>query len=105
MKSLNGNAEAVKQGVISPEEAIRYAMSLPVTTTVSGIDSLEILRKNLAIARKFTPMSVEEKNAFRAKCAAFAADGRFELYKVSIQFDGPPGREQHGFPPKEKVAG
>jgi predicted aldo/keto reductase-like oxidoreductase len=99
MKSLNGNAEAVKQGVIKPEDAIRYAMSLPVTTTVSGIDSLEILRKNLQIARNFTPMTKEEKQAFRKQCATYAADGRFELYKTSIRYEGPPGREQHGFPP------
>lgn len=105
MKSLNGNAAAIKKGIVSPEEAIRYAMSLPVATTMSGIDSLEILHKNLEIARKFTPMSLEEKEAFRRKCAPFAADGRFELYKVSIEYEGPPGREQHGLPPKEEVAG
>jgi aryl-alcohol dehydrogenase-like predicted oxidoreductase len=102
MKSLNGGADAVKQGIISAEEAIRYAMSLPVTTTVSGIDSLEILRKNLEIARRFTPMSKEEKEAFRQKCAPHSGDGRFELYKVSIRYEGPPGREQHGFPAQKK---
>ncbi len=103
MKSLNGTGDAVKKGVITAEEAIRYAMSLPVTVTVSGIDSLEILRTNVAIARAFTPMSLEEKNAHRAKCAAYAGDGRFEMYKTSIRFDGPPGREQHGFPPQETM--
>ncbi|MDQ3624962.1 MAG: aldo/keto reductase [Verrucomicrobiota bacterium] len=105
MKSLNGNAAAVKKGVIGAAEAIRYAMSLPVTTTVSGIDSLEILRQNLEIARSFVPMTVQEKAAFRKKCAVYAGDGRFELYKSSMQFDGPPGREQHGFPPKKELAG
>jgi hypothetical protein len=38
-------------------QALRYAMSLPVATTISGIDSLAVLRQNLAIARGFTPMS------------------------------------------------
>src|SRR5262245_44574085 len=56
MKSLNGTADAVTKGVISAEEAIRYAMSLPVTTTVSGMDSLTVLRKNLKIAQNFVPM-------------------------------------------------
>jgi len=98
MKSLNGTAEAVKQHVISAEEALRYAMSLPVVTTVSGMDSLRVLRKNLAIARRLQPMTLEEKNAYRRKCAAAAADGRFELYKVSVYFDGGEGRRQHGFP-------
>ncbi len=104
MKSLNGTAAAVKQGVITAEEAIRYAMSLPVTTTVSGMDSLAVLRKNLKIARDFVPMTRREKEAFRRKCAAHARDGRFELYKVSLYFDGAEGRKQHGFPPDKKLA-
>ncbi len=103
MKSLNGTADAVKKGVITAEEAIRYAMSLPVMTTVSGMDSLAVLRKNIKIARAFVPMTKEEKNAHRQKCAQFAADGRFELYKTSIRFDGAEGRKQHGFPPESKV--
>lgn len=105
MKSLNGTAEAVKRGLITAEEAIRYAMSLPVTTTVSGIDSLTILRKNLNIARRFNPMTPREKAAFRQKCAPYAADGRFELYKVSVYFEGAEGRHQHGYPSDEKLCG
>ncbi len=103
MKSLNGNGEAIKQGVIRVEDALRYAMSLPVTTTVSGMDSLAVLRQNLKIARNFKPMTPAEKAAHRKKCAKYAADGRYELYKVSIYFDGAEGREQHGFPSEEKV--
>jgi predicted aldo/keto reductase-like oxidoreductase len=104
MKSLNGTAKAVKAKVITAEEALRYAMSLPVSTTVSGMDSLRILRKNLQTARNFTPMTKAEKNTYRRKCAAFAADGRFELYKTSIYFDGAEGRKQHGFPSDKEVA-
>jgi predicted aldo/keto reductase-like oxidoreductase len=103
MKSLNGTADAVKKKVITAEEAIRYAMSLPVTTTVSGMDSLTVLRKNLKIAQGFVPMTLQEKDAYRQKCSALAQDGRFELYKVSINFDGPEGRKQHGFPLENKV--
>jgi aryl-alcohol dehydrogenase-like predicted oxidoreductase len=105
MKSLNGNADAVKKGVIKPEEAIRYAMSLPIAVLVSGIDSLEVLRKNLAIARQFTPMSREERLAFEGQCKRFAMDGRFELYKTSMRYEGPPGREQHGFPSQKEMSG
>ena len=52
------------------EEALRYAMSLPVATTISGIDSLAVLRQNLAIARGFQPMTAEEMEALRKRCAA-----------------------------------
>jgi len=102
MKSLNGNADAVKKGVIRPAEAIRYAMSLPVAVTVSGIDSLEVLHENLRIAREFTPMNRLERAAYEGKCAAYAGDGRFELYKTTAKFEGPPGREQHGFPSQKE---
>ena len=99
MKSLNGTADAVKKGVLTAKEALTYVMSLPVATLVSGMDSLEVLRKNLEIARTFTPMKPDEMQALRDRCAKHAADGRFELYKTSKKFDGAPGREHHGFPP------
>jgi predicted aldo/keto reductase-like oxidoreductase len=103
MKSLNGSADAVKKGIIRAADAIRYAMSLPVAVTVSGIDSLELLHENLRIAREFTPMNRAERTAYEKQCAAYAMDGRFELYKTTAKFEGPPGREQHGFPSKEQV--
>lgn len=98
MKSLSGTAEAIKQGVITASEALRYAMSLPVATTVSGIDSLAVLRQNLEIARGFTPMTKAQMQALRDRCTAYAADGRFELFKTSKRFDADVGRKQHGFP-------
>jgi len=48
-------------------------------------------------------MPASEMQALRERCARYASDGRFELYKTSKRFDGPPGREQHGFPPKGEV--
>src|SRR6202047_4232175 len=56
MKSLGGDGQPILHGAVTAEEALRYAMSLPVATTISGIDSLAVLRQNLAIARGFTPM-------------------------------------------------
>jgi uncharacterized protein len=103
MKSLGGTAEMVKQGIVTVQEALRYAMSLPVATTVSGIDSIGVLHQNSAIARGFTPMTSAEMQALRGRVTRYAADGRYELYKTSMRFEGPPGREQHGFPPKEQL--
>jgi aryl-alcohol dehydrogenase-like predicted oxidoreductase len=104
MKSLFGNGEAIKKRVLSVREALSYAMSLPVAATVSGVDSLKVLRQNLRIVRDFKPLSGAEMQELRTRCAAAAADGRYELYKTSKSFDGPPGRKQHGFPPESKLA-
>ena len=104
MKSMGGEGDAVRKRVTTPEEALRYAMSLPVTTTVSGMESMRLLRQNVRIASDFTPMSQDEMTALRARVAQFAADGRFELYKSTAKHEGDVGRKQHGFPSQEEVA-
>jgi uncharacterized protein len=103
MKSLGGNAQVIVHGIVKPEEALRYAMSLPVSTTISGIDSLTVLRQNLAIVRGFKPMTPDEMNELRQRCAVFAADGHLELYKTTKHYDGAVGRKQHGYPPHEEL--
>jgi aryl-alcohol dehydrogenase-like predicted oxidoreductase len=103
MKSLGGEGDAVTRKAITAEEGLRYAMSLPVATTVSGIDSMRVLRQNLAVARGFAPMSASEMDELRRRCAPQAADGRFELYKVTAKHEAEVGRKQHGFPSMEEV--
>ncbi|HEX4461655.1 MAG TPA: hypothetical protein VIA18_26930, partial [Polyangia bacterium] len=103
MKSMGGTADVVKQNVLTASECLRYAMSLPVATTVTGIDSLAVLQQNAAVARGFKPLLPEQMQALRDKCAKFAADGRFELYKVSIKYDNPETRTPHGFPFDKKL--
>jgi uncharacterized protein len=103
MKSLGGDAQPILHGAVTAEEALRYAMSLPVATTISGIDSLEVLRQNLAVARGFKPWTASEMQALRDRCAPLAADGHLELYKSSKKYDAAVGREQHGYPSSEKL--
>lgn len=98
MKSLGGHGEAAKTKVVDASQAIRYAMSLPVLTTITGIDNLDVLHQNLQVADNFTPMTSDEMRAFEKHCAPFSADGRFEPYKVSLRFDNPEARMAHGFP-------
>jgi uncharacterized protein len=53
MKSIGGSGEMVKHGAVTPAEALQYAMSLPVATTITGMESLSVLKQNLEIARGF----------------------------------------------------
>ena len=82
MKSLCGNGKPVAGGLVTAEEAIRYTLSLPVSTLVSGIDSVEVLRQNVGIVRRFVPMSAAEMEQLRARVSSAAATGRFEQYKT-----------------------
>jgi predicted aldo/keto reductase-like oxidoreductase len=104
MKSMCGDGNPVKKKVATPEELLRYAMSLPVLTTVSGIDSLDVMRQNLAIAESFSPMSVEERQALERRLLGEATDGRFELFKSSKRWDADPGRAEHHFPLMDELA-
>jgi aryl-alcohol dehydrogenase-like predicted oxidoreductase len=103
MKSLGGSGEMVAHGAITAEEGLRYAMSLPVATTISGIDTVEVLEQNLAVARGFQPMKEDEMEALRRRCGEFAADGRYEKFKTTKFYDGDVGREQHGYPSAKEL--
>ena len=105
MKSLGGSGEMVKKKAISAADALRYAMSLAVATTVSGIDSMKVLKQNLAIADGFRPLTKAQMEQIRHRVAAPAADGRFERYKTTAEHDADEGRAQHGFPPMDQLAG
>ncbi len=99
MKSLSGNARAQEAHVISVEESLRYAMSLPVLTTISGMERLPEMKENLEIARGFKRYTHEEMAALRARYANnVASDGRYELYKTTNDFEADEGRAQHQFP-------
>jgi hypothetical protein len=104
MKPLSGHGDPIKHGDVSAEEALRYAMSLPVTTTITGIDKPEVLQQNLRIAQGFQPMTAQEMGALRDRVRQYAADGRFELYKLSLKFDNPEARLAHQFPLDMKQA-
>ena len=98
MKSLGGSGELVSEGAVVVTMGLRYAMSLPVAVTISGIDSLSVLHQNLAVARGFQPFSAVEMQAIRDACRSGASDGHMELFKTTKKYDGDLGREMHGFP-------
>jgi uncharacterized protein len=104
MKSLGGTGDMVQRGIVTAEEALRYAMSVPgVTVTISGIDSMSVFDQNLAVASGFEPMTDAERQALRTRVAPQAAVGRFELYKTTLRFDADEGRKQHGFPSTQEL--
>lgn len=91
-----GGGELLETGKCSVEELWRYATGLPITTVVSGMDSVELLRKNLDLARGLKPMDAQEMQALRDRVQSAAREGEYELYKTARRFDGWKGRELHG---------
>jgi aryl-alcohol dehydrogenase-like predicted oxidoreductase len=103
MKSMSGSGESITHGALTPTEALSYAMSVPgVSTTISGIDSMAILNQNLAILRDFKPLAEKQMAELREHGKQFS-DGRYELFKSSVKYDGAVGREQHNFPTPDEL--
>lgn len=103
MKSFGGSGEMLRHGNVTPQEALGYAMSLPVAVTISGVDTLDVLHQNLQVARGFQPFSASVMQHLRERCRPYAADGHNELFKMTMKYDGKVGREQHHFEPIEQL--
>jgi len=87
MKSM-ANRIILRSQTVTPMECLHYALNLPTSVVITGIDSLAILDQALAAVRTFRPMSDPELQALLAKTAPAAARGEFEPFKISSIFDG-----------------
>jgi predicted aldo/keto reductase-like oxidoreductase len=100
MKGLAGGhpeGRLVSKAGLTVEDCLRYCLSLPVSTQVVGITSMQQLKQDIALARSLKAMSAGEKNALLARVKEEAGDGRHELFKSTKAFDGGHHRRQHGF--------
>jgi len=86
MKSM-ANGVILKSKVVTAEECLRYALSLPTSVVITGIDKMEVLDQAIRIADGFKPMSDEEREELLARTAKPAARGEFELFKTSSIHD------------------
>jgi predicted aldo/keto reductase-like oxidoreductase len=73
---------------VTPVEGLHYAMNLPTSVVIAGCDSMSILEQALEAARSFRPLSEKEVAALLSRTEQAAAQGRFEPFKTSHQFDG-----------------
>jgi uncharacterized protein len=100
MKSLGGGSPRARiptQGGVNAQDCLRYALSLPVSSLVVGIMSMQDLKQDIAVARNFKPMPETERVSLLGRIRDEASDGRHELFKSTKAFDGPHHRKQHGF--------
>lgn len=87
MKSL-GSGAILKSGKATAIECLHYALNLPTSCVITGIDSEIILNQAFEAARTFKPMREEDVRALLAKTEDSAEDGEFEKFKTTHQFDG-----------------
>jgi aryl-alcohol dehydrogenase-like predicted oxidoreductase len=86
MKSM-GDTTILKSKIASAMECLQYALSLPASVVITGIDKPELLDQALAAARTYKDVTKEQIAALLARTASAAADGKWELFKTSAHFD------------------
>jgi aryl-alcohol dehydrogenase-like predicted oxidoreductase len=87
MKSM-GDGLILESKTVTPVECLHYAMNLPTSTVITGIDSLKILKQDLDAVKTFRPLTEGQVAALLARTAGAAAEGRFERFKTTNGFDG-----------------
>jgi hypothetical protein len=86
MKSM-GDSVILKSKVTSPIECLHYALSLPTSVVITGIDKPEILDQAFEAAKTFNPMTQDRMAQLLAKTKEVAMAGKYELFKTSSHFD------------------
>ena len=87
MKSM-ANGIILKSKTVTAMECLHYALNLPVSVVITGIDSMKILDQAFESARTFKPLTASQRSAILAKTKRAASRGEFEPFKISSIFDG-----------------
>jgi predicted aldo/keto reductase-like oxidoreductase len=82
-----GSGIILKSNTVTPLECLHYAMSLPTSVVITGCDSLLMLNQALEAARTFKPLSAVETATILAKTEKAAAEGQYEPFKTTTDFD------------------
>lgn len=86
MKSM-ANGILLRSNTVSPIECLHYALNLPTSVVITGIDSMAILEQAFEAAATFRPMGKAELDALLARTAGAASGGQYEPFKTSSIFD------------------
>lgn len=86
MKSM-GSGVLLKSKLVTPIECLHYALNLPTSVVITGIDSQEILEQAFEAARTFQPLLPQDLKSLLARTAAAARGGEYELFKTTTYFD------------------
>jgi predicted aldo/keto reductase-like oxidoreductase len=87
MKSM-GNGIILKSNTVTAIQCLHYALNLPTSVVITGVDSMEILDQAFDAMRTFRPMSKAQVKSLLTKTAKAALHGEFELFKTTSIFDG-----------------
>jgi predicted aldo/keto reductase-like oxidoreductase len=86
MKSMGGSV-ILKSKTVTPVECLQYALSLPTSVVITGIDSQQVFDQALSLATNFKPLTSQQIASLLNRTAQAAAKGEYELFKTTAHFD------------------
>jgi aryl-alcohol dehydrogenase-like predicted oxidoreductase len=81
------NGIILKSKTVTAIECLHYALHLPTSVVITGIDKLEILDQAFEAARTFRPLTDAQVRALLARTEKAASRGEFEPFKITSIFD------------------
>jgi len=86
MKSM-GDKQILKSGIVSPLDCLRYALRLPTSVVITGIDSMDILNQAFEAIATYRSLSDADVAALLKKTEQAGRNGQFEPFKTTEGFD------------------
>jgi predicted aldo/keto reductase-like oxidoreductase len=81
------NGIILRSKTVTPIECLHFALNLPTSVVITGVDSMKILDQAFEAVRTFHRFSDAELKALLAKTEKAALRGEFEPFKISSIFD------------------
>ncbi|MDY3554462.1 aldo/keto reductase [Gemmata sp. JC717] len=87
MKSM-GDGLVLQSKAATAVECLNYALTLPTSVVITGMETMERLKQALDVVKNFKPLTEEQVTALLGRTKEAAAKGRYERFKTTPDFDG-----------------
>ena len=94
---VQGGGAIPENAPVSALDCLQYSMSLNVPVCLSGMTELDIVRENIAFAKRFEPLTPAERDTLLARVEPLAGAGSLERFKSTQRYDSGYHQKQHGF--------
>jgi len=82
-----GSGDILKANVVTAVECLHYALTLPTSVVITGIEIMERLKQALDVAKNFKALTEEQLDALLKKTEKAAARGKYERFKTAVEYD------------------
>jgi aryl-alcohol dehydrogenase-like predicted oxidoreductase len=86
MKPIASGA-ILESKTVTAVECLQYALTLPTSVVITGIETMDRLKQALEVAQNFKPLTEEQVSALLKKTEQAAAKGKYEKFKTAVQYD------------------